>query len=52
MLGKFPDDDASGDGDIHGVLGAELRDFEASVGEVDDALVNALHLVAENHSIF
>lgn len=52
MFGELPNDDTCGDGNVHGMLSAELWDFEATVGVVDDALVNALHLIAENNGIF
>ena len=48
----MPDDDARSHGDIQRVLRTKLRNLEAAVGEVDDLLMYALHLVSENHGIF
>lgn len=48
---KFPHDDASGDGDIHGMLRAVLRDFEGGIGGIDHILTNTFHFVAENEGI-
>ena len=48
MAGELPDDDAGGDGNIHGMLGTELGYLEASVAGVDNLLMNAFHLVAED----
>ena len=47
-----PDDDAGGDRDIHGMLGAELRDFQATVTGIDDFLTDTFHLVAEDNCVF
>ena len=48
---KFPHDDASGDGDIHGMLRAVLRDFEGGISGVDHILANTFHFVAEDEGI-
>ena len=48
---KFPHDDASGDGDIHGMFRAVLRDFEGGIGGIDHILTNTFHFVAENEGI-
>ena len=48
----MPDDDAGGDGDIEGVLGAELGNFQAAVRSINDFLMDALDFVAENDSVF
>ena len=48
---KFPHDDAGGDGDIHGMLRAVLRDFEGGIGGVNHILANTFHFVAENEGI-
>ena len=45
------DDDASCDADVHGVLGAKLRNLQTAVGGVDDFLMHALYLVAQDNSI-
>ena len=46
--GKLPDDDASGDRNIHGMLRAELCNLQAVVAGIDNTLVDTLHLVAED----
>ena len=48
----MPDDDACSDGDIEGVLGAELGDFQAAIRSINDFLMDALDFVAENDSVF
>ena len=49
--GEVVDDDAGGDGDVEGVLGAVLGYLQAAVAEVDDFLMDTLHLVAQNDGI-
>ena len=51
LLCHFPDDDAGCYADVKGVLGAELRYFEATVGKVYHLLMDALHLIAEHHGV-
>ena len=51
LLGKFPDDDAGGGADVEAVLRTELRDFEAAVALVDNRLLYALHLIAEDEGL-
>ncbi len=48
---KMIDDDASGHGDVHGVLRAPLGYFKAAVAKVDDFLVDALHLIAQDDGV-
>ena len=50
-LGELPDDDAGGGADVEGVLGAELGDFDAAVGGVDNFLVDAFDFVAEDEGV-
>ena len=45
------DDDAGGDGDVHGVLRSVLRNLQATVGSIDHFLMDALHLVAQHNGI-
>ena len=52
ILGEVPDDDAGSDGNVEGVLGAELGDFQAAIRSINDFLMDALDFVAENDSIF
>ena len=44
----MPENDAGGDGDVERVLGAELRDFKAGIGEVDGLLLYTADFVAED----
>lgn len=48
----MPDDDSSSDGDIERMLSAELWNFQTAVTGIDHLLMNTLHLVAKNNSIF
>ena len=43
---------ACGDRDVERMLGAILRNFDASVAEVNHFLLNAKHLVAEDDRQF
>ena len=52
ILGEVPDDDACSDGNVEGVLGAELGNFQAAVRSINDFLMDALDFVAENDSVF
>ena len=42
----MPDDNASSNGDIHGVFGAKLGNFKAAIGDIDYFLMNTFHLIA------
>ena len=48
----MPDDDACSDGDVEGMLGAELGDFQAAIGGINDFLMNAFDLVAKDNNVF
>ena len=48
----MPNDDASRDGNVEGVLGAELGNLQAAVGGIDNLLMNAFNLIAEDNSVF
>ena len=50
--GQLPQDDADGYGDVQGVFGAELRDFDAAVGSVDGFLLHSFHFVSEYQGVF
>lgn len=47
-----PDDDAGGDGNVHGMLGAELRNLKTAIAGIDYFLMDTLDLVAENNGVF
>ena len=51
-FGKFPDDDAGGGADVEGVLGAVLGDFDATIGGINDFLMDSFDFVAEDESVF
>ena len=51
-LCEVPDDNASRDGDVEGVLGAELGNFKTAVRGIDHFLVNAFDFVAEDNNVF
>ena len=44
----MPENDAGGDGDVEGVLGAELGNFKAGIGEIDGLLLYSADFVAED----
>lgn len=48
----MPEDYSGCDGDVEGMLGAELRDFESEVRGIHDILGHALYLVAEDEGVF
>lgn len=48
----MPDDDACSDGDVEGMLGAELGDFQTAVRGINDFLMNAFDFVAKDNSVF
>ena len=48
----MPNDDASGDGNVKRVLGAELGNLQTAVAGIDHFLMDALDLIAEDDSIF
>ena len=48
MAGKFPNDDAGGDGDVQRVFRAELWNFQTTVASIDNALADAFDFVAED----
>ena len=52
ILGEVPDDDAGSDGNVEGVLGAELGNLKTAVAGIDHLLMDALDLIAEDDSIF
>ena len=52
ILGEVPDDDACSDGNVEEVLGAELGNLQAAVRGIDNFLMNAFNLIAEDNSIF
>ena len=45
LFEELPDDDAGCDGNVHGVLGAVLRDFYATVAHIYYLLLHTLHFV-------
>lgn len=51
LFHEGPDDDAGGGGDIERVLGAVLWDFQTAVAMVNDILMHALNLIAQDDSI-
>ena len=50
--GQLPQDDADGYGDVQGVFGAELGDFDAAVGSVDGFLLHSFYFVSEYQGVF
>lgn len=48
----LPEEEAGGDGDVEGVLGAFLGDLDAEVGHIDYALVDAVDFVAGYYGYF
>ena len=48
----MPNDDAGGDGDVQGVLGAELWNLQTAITGINHFLMNALHFIAEDNGIF
>ena len=48
----MPEDYSSCDGDVEGMFGAELRDFESEVRGIYNILGHALYLVAEDEDVF
>ena len=51
-FGELPDDDASGGADVERVLGAKLRNLDATIGGIDHFLVNSLDFIAKDNSVF
>ena len=51
-FGKFPDDNAGGGADIEGMLGAKLRNLDATIGGIDHFLVNSLDFIAKDEGVF
>ena len=52
MFGEFPDDDASSGADVEGVLGAKLGDLDATIGGINDFLMDSFDFIAEDESVF
>ena len=52
ILCEVPDDDASSDGNVEGVLGAELGNLQTAVRSINDFLMNTFDLVAKDNSVF
>ena len=52
ILCEMPNDNAGRDGNVEGVLGAELGNLQAAVRGIDNLLMNAFNLIAEDNSIF
>ena len=48
----LPQHDADGNGDIEGVLGAVLGDFQRYVADIDDVLADAGDFIAEDEGVF
>ena len=48
--GSLPHHDAGGDADVERVFRAVLRNFQGAVAGIDDTLLHALDLVAEDES--
>ena len=48
MAGKFPNDDAGGDGDVQRMFRAELRNLQTTVASIDNALADTFDFVAED----
>ena len=48
----MPEDDTDTDGDIQGVLGAELRDFQTEIRGIDHILTHSCDLISEYDGIF
>ena len=48
----MPDDNAGGDGDVQGMLGAKLGNLQTAVAGIDHLLMDALDLIAEDDCIF
>jgi hypothetical protein len=48
---EMPEGESGGDGNVEGVLGAFLGDFDAVVADVNNRLVYAVNLVAHNDCI-
>lgn len=51
LFREGPDDDACRGGDIEGVLGAVLRDFETAVAMVNNLLMYAFYFISEDYGI-
>ena len=47
----MPNDNASSNGDIQGVLSAELGNLQTTITGIDHFLMDTLYLVAENNCI-
>ena len=52
VFGEFPDDDAGGGADVEGVLGAKLGNLNATIGGINDFLMDPFDFVAEDESVF
>ena len=52
MFGEFPDDDAGGGAYVEGVLGAKLGNLNATIGGINDFLMDSFDFVAEDESVF
>lgn len=52
LFEELPDNDAGCDGDVHGVLGAVLGDFYATVAHIYYLLLHSLHLITQNYGNF
>ena len=48
----MPEDHADRDGDVEGVLGTVLRNFQREITCVDDVLADAVDFVSEDYGIF
>lgn len=47
-----PEGDAGADGDVEGVLGAELGDFEADLAGVDNVGIDAVNFMPGDDGVF
>ena len=48
----FPKNDGGRVGDIEGMFGAVLGNFERGVAEIDDVLADAFHFVTHDEGVF
>ena len=49
---EVPEGYAGADGDIEGVFCAELGDFQADIGGVDDGGIHAMNLMSGDNGVF
>ena len=50
-FGKLPDNNASSNANIQGMLCTKLRNLQAAIAHIHDVLLYTLHLVAEDYGI-